>query len=82
MKKPFASNGCSRTGADGDPSARIADCARTKSCPHTIGDLVEKPSQAAFVFIHNRVFFPDAFYPERKHGWRAERAMAALGIRR
>jgi hypothetical protein len=31
---------------------------------------------AIFVFIHNRVFGTDSFYPYQKHGWRAQRASA------
>jgi hypothetical protein len=38
-------------------SARITDCARTKTRPHAIGDLVQNQPQAVVGFNHNRVLW-------------------------
>jgi hypothetical protein len=56
------------------PSARIADCARTKIRPHEISDLVLIQPQAAPGFIQNRVFRADVLFIRAENAVGAQRA--------
>jgi hypothetical protein len=51
-----------RTCADGGPSARIADCARTKSTSARNRRSCTKATPTALAFIHNRVFCTDVLF--------------------
>jgi hypothetical protein len=48
--------------ADEKLSARIVDCARTKTRPYAIGDPGSKQIQSALAFINNRVFCTDVLF--------------------
>jgi hypothetical protein len=67
-----------RTCADGDPSARIHDCARTKKLSVRNRGSLKKAGSTAFAFIQNRVFGTDTFFIRTKHTVGARSAQWSL----